>query len=680
MRFALLLILALAAGAVHGQAKVYERGEFRFSVGPAPAFVQEQAVPTQWPGTIGSDDDRWRNWLVDRQADRRPDQQVVYIDRVYEPVSPELVQEAAKFNVSFNPLYQTLTLHRVEVRRDGQWSNRLDAAKVSLARRESDFEQNMSDGMVTALLVLDDVRVHDLVRLTYSVKGSNPILAGDLADDFVLGWGDPILARHGLVVFPPATPLVVRAHGTDVRPSEKKLPDRIEWSFSAEGIGAIRNLGLYPNWFSPYPHLEVAPKRSWGDVVQWALPLYPPDVTLPADLEARLKQWQALGDPYQQAGAALRAVQEDVRYFGVEMGDNSHQPHAPSETWGRRYGDCKDKAYLLTVLLRRLGLQAEPALVSTSDGRAIADGLPAASVFNHVIVRWRLGAETFWLDATLTQQRGDLRQIDLYDYGMALPILPGSQALVEVKAPSAIKNELSVVERFVPRADGKADLYVQTNYRGDRAESVRRRLRRERFDQMTRGFADYYRKRYGDLSVASAPTSKEDEVANTVALTEHYLLDDPWGKSSGNSRLLPTYAQAMAADLRLPDSMSRVEPMALSGPVDVRHEIRIDLPEGWVLSSQEGSQAITSGATRYSRQLTMDGRSVSLVHQLKLEGSYVDATQVTGYLAKLREINDDLGADLLLGRPVPSHSSERDLRLKNLLQDVMQEPAKAKEP
>ncbi len=672
MHRSLVLILALVAGVAQGQDKVYERGEFRFSVGPTPAFVQEQTVPVSWPANVGSSDDRWRNWLVDRQIDRRPDQQVIFVDRAYEAVSPELVQEVAKVDLSFNPLYQKLTLHRVEVRRDGQWSNRLDIAKVSLARRETDFEQNMSDGQVTALLVLDDVRVRDIIRVTYSVTGTNPILAGQVSDKFVLGWSDPMLLVHGLVVFPPGSEIAVKSRNSAVRPTEKKLSDRIEVSFVAQAVEAIHSQGGYPNWFSPYPSVEVAAKRSWGGVVDWALPLYPPDVTLPADLEAKLKVWQALNDPFKQAGAALQAVQEDVRYFGVEMGDNSHQPHAPQETWTQRYGDCKDKAYLLTILLRRMGLQAEPALVSTQEGRGVAEGLPAASTFNHVIVRLRIGSDSYWLDATLTQQRGDLRQMDLYDYGMALPIVAGSDRLVEVKAPAAVKNEFSITERFVPKADGGAvDMFVETFYRGDRAESARRRVRRERFEQMSRDFADYYRKRYGEVSIASPATVREDDAANTVVFTEHYLLANPWARTSGTSRVLASYAEALASSARLPNSMSRLDPMELAGPITMHHEVRVELPEGWAMTTVPETKQIATGQGDYSRVLSQDGRKVSLSHDLTIEHRYIDGAKVGDFLSKLRKVNDDLGADIVFGMPAPIRSSERDQRLKNLLQGMM---------
>ena len=138
----------------------HKRGDFKFFVGDAPAFVVPHDVPAQWdPKAPGVDDNVWRNWLIDRQVDRRGGKVVAYSDSVYEPIAQSNVGEAAKYTIEFNPEYQRLVLQRVAIRRDGAWHDRLLPDKVTLARRESDFESDMADGRVTALIVLDDVRV-----------------------------------------------------------------------------------------------------------------------------------------------------------------------------------------------------------------------------------------------------------------------------------------------------------------------------------------------------------------------------------------------------------------------------------------------------------------------------------------------------------------------------------------
>ncbi|HZV22859.1 MAG TPA: DUF3857 domain-containing protein, partial [Luteimonas sp.] len=151
----------------------YVRGDFRFSVGPAPGFVAAREMPAQWdPKAPGADDTVWRVWLYDNQVDRRRGQDLDYVDYAFQPRSAANLGDAGRFQIEFNPEYQRLTLHRVALRRNGAWEDRLIPDKISLARRETDFENDLYDGRVTAMIVLDDVRIDDVVRITYTVTGS----------------------------------------------------------------------------------------------------------------------------------------------------------------------------------------------------------------------------------------------------------------------------------------------------------------------------------------------------------------------------------------------------------------------------------------------------------------------------------------------------------------------------
>jgi hypothetical protein len=677
---AALLALALAlAVPAHAQdvplptaTVVHERGEFRFEVAPPPAFVVPREVATQWDPAAGDADDRWRNWLLDNQVERRGAQPVDYFDHAYQPMTPELVAEAAKFTIEFDPDHQQLAIHRVQLRRDGKWQDRLDPARISLARREAEFEDDMANGSVTALIVLPDVRANDVVRISYSLRGGNPVLAGNVTDVFTLAWVDPVLERHGRVLLPPGTKVAVQRRNSSLAVAQRDTGDATEASFDLHAVDAIRDPGDTPVWYSPFPQLEIGAARQWKDVVAWALPLYPADAALPPDLQSRVAAWRALGDRKKQAMAVLNAIQEEVRYFGIEMGDSTHKPNPPASTWARRFGDCKDKAYLTTTLLRALGMDAEPALVATRLGRAVGERLPAASAFDHVIVRLRLDGRTYWLDPTLTQQRGELDGLDVGDYGLALPVAAGVDALVPVRAPGSPDNAVAVVERFVPGSDGQGiDLYVETRYAGQRAEMMRRRLRSERLQDVAAHYEDYYRRAYGELTVVAPATASEDDAANTVLVHEHYRLTPGWSDNGLTSRTLAAYADALRSDVVMPNASARTAPIALSNPTVLTHEVRIELPEGWRLGDAPEDVDYDTAALHYRRTLAQAGRNVTLVHRLDVRKSDVEGAEVGDYLAKVRSIRDALDRNVHLSLPAGLGRSERDRRLQDLLQGMM---------
>src|SRR5688572_13605973 len=306
---------------------VHARGEYSFSVGPVPAFVQPTRLAERWDANApGHDDQSWRLWLFDEQVDRRGGRDHVYVDYAWQARSSSLLGSAGKFDVTFNPQYQRLVIHDVALRRDGKWMPRLAPERISLARREEDFEKDLADGNVTALVVLEDVRVDDVVRIGYSIIGSNPILAGQLVDANRFAWRGPMLDVGMRVLYDPGVePLVVRENS----PPEaviRRTPEATEVAVRAHATPAVPDEGSYPVWYQPWPTVKSSVARGWGDVVGWALPLYPKPDPLTPDLEARLAQWSKLADPHARFTAALRAVQDEVRYFGVEMGDNTHQP------------------------------------------------------------------------------------------------------------------------------------------------------------------------------------------------------------------------------------------------------------------------------------------------------------------------------------------------------------------
>lgn len=100
--------------------------------------------------------------------------------------------------------------------------------------------------------------------------------------------------------------------------------------------------------------------------------------------------------------AALKLVQQDVRYVYVGLNGGNLTPATAAETWQRRYGDCKAKTALLLALLLELGIEAQAVLVNASGGDDGLDSrLPSPRMFDHVIVRAFIEGKAYWLDGTL---------------------------------------------------------------------------------------------------------------------------------------------------------------------------------------------------------------------------------------------------------------------------------------
>jgi hypothetical protein len=116
----------------------------------------------------------------------------------------------------------------------------------------------------------------------------------------------------------------------------------------------------------------------------WYLSQFDYPVDLAADLEPDL--YAAVQGAPDERAAVERIhdfVRGSIRYVSDVGPPHTILPHAPEDVLANRYGDCKDRAFLVTALARRHGLRVYPCIVSTNKTRAFGDLHPY--LFNHVI-------------------------------------------------------------------------------------------------------------------------------------------------------------------------------------------------------------------------------------------------------------------------------------------------------
>jgi hypothetical protein len=84
-----------------------------------------------------------------------------------------------------------------------------------------------------------------------------------------------------------------------------------------------------------------------------------------------------------------RYVQKDVRYVAIQLGIGGWQPHPAADVFAHKYGDCKDKATLLSAMLQEIGVESFYVSINTTRN-AVTPETPAVRWFNHVILAVRL--------------------------------------------------------------------------------------------------------------------------------------------------------------------------------------------------------------------------------------------------------------------------------------------------
>lgn len=310
--------------------------------------------------------------------------------------------DAGNIAISWNPATGAPIVHDIKVYRGTEVIDVLKKVSFEVLRREDQLEAARIDGILTAVLRVPDLRVGDEIEVSYTVQNADPTLGKHNSGMLFLG-PTPPPGRYRLEL----------SWDDGWKPQVKMAPDMASVAVKSGHAIYFRfdNPGVSTAPKDAPPRFQLTRTVDYSDFSDWAdvSRLFDPLFTEAASLSPKspLKQEAsriaadnptALG----RASAALKMVQQDIRYIYVGLNRGNLTPATADQTWGRRYGDCKAKTALLLALLGEMGIKAEPVLVNnsgTDDG--LDQRLPSPRVFDHVLVRAHIGDTWYWLDGTL---------------------------------------------------------------------------------------------------------------------------------------------------------------------------------------------------------------------------------------------------------------------------------------
>jgi transglutaminase-like putative cysteine protease len=341
--------------------------------------------------------------------------------------------QMGNLSIAWNPSAGAPTVHAIRVHRDGQAIDVLKSASFEILRREDQLEEASLNGVLTAILRVPDLRVGDELEVAFTTRLKDPTLGADAAGLLVLG-ADPAPGRFRLGL----------SWDEGQEPKLKMAPHMAK-------VAARRDRAVEFAFDNPTPLIppKDAPARyAWQRVVEysdfsdWAsisrhfAPLFAKSASLRSGspLKDQVKRIAAAHPgALERAGAALKLVQQEVRYIYVGLDGGNLMPAAAEETWKRRYGDCKGKTALLLGLLAELGIEAEPVLVSNSgadDG--LDERLPSPRMFDHVLVRARIDGSDYWLDGTLPPV-AEPSSVPVMPYRWTLPLTAQGKSIEQLR-------------------------------------------------------------------------------------------------------------------------------------------------------------------------------------------------------------------------------------------------------
>lgn len=507
-----------------------------------------------------------------------------YVRRVIRAEDPAVLSSAGRVAIVFVPAYQKLVLHTLRIHRDGVVLDRLPTAQVRFLQRETGLENNLYSGIVTASILVDDLRTGDLLETAFSTIGTNPVFGPTFGASE--GWDQtlPVADRRLIVNVPASRPLRWKAHGRpglDVpKPTDRTRDGLRTLTFEERDLPAVPPEVGVPAGITPFRWVQFSEYADWNAVAAWATPLFADDEAPSPERETLVAQFRNKATDEERAVAALEFVQSQVRYFSVSLGTSSHRPTAPNLVLSRRYGDCKDKSLLLVSLLKALGIPATPVLLRAGNRTGFDDWLPTPLAFDHVIVRVDLAGTSWYLDPTRLGQHGRLARMgQVHDGVPVLPVSADTTALVRIEVPDrdALALDTQDEKVAIAKIDGDADLQVTQVVNGVNAEVLRvatNLMPRERLDTALTSAMD---KRYPGAKLVESAFD-DDRIENRFTLRTRYTLPKPLARTSNGWQFKFRADNVLRALPLVPDGPRRL-PFVLRFPTVAQYRLEAEVPE-----------------------------------------------------------------------------------------------------
>lgn len=608
-----------------------------FVVKPPPSWVQNTPIPQDLPGASDLQSSVIY-LLLENQIHVTSSTIERYHRRVQKVLTASGLNDVSQLEFDFEPSYQELQIHHIRILRGGETIEALKPKEIKVIQQEKELDQQLYNGTFSAITFLSDVRQGDVIDYAYSVNGENPVMRGHFSNSFSVDLNQPVEKLRWRLLYPQSRSLYIQNHGTEIKPATRTIGNETEYVWERNDVKAIEAENLTPSWFNLYSYVQLSEFASWEDVVNWAAPLYKISHPLSPKLEQQINKWRAESNqPEQQLISALRFTQDEVRYLGVELDAYSHQPSQPSVVFERRFGDCKDKSLLLVSILNSLDIEAYPALVDTAELHGLDEWQPTPYAFDHCIVQAKVNDKTYWLDPTISYQRGDLSVHQNPNYERALVIHEGTNALEKIPTPTLDKPAIEVKQIYrVPDDNAPTTLLIDTIYRGEAADTIRYRIAEESLAELGKTYLKYYAEQYPSIKAEGQPVIADDSQNNTLKVSEKYTITEFWDDGERTF-----YADQVYSSLSNPGTAKRTMPIAVSHPLYISESIEVHLPKAWAIENDFGT--LSDNSVSFDYRYATQGNVLKMDFKLRSLRDFVLPNEAAKYIKTVENIKNYAG-------------------------------------
>jgi len=273
--------------------------------------------------------------------------------------------------------------------------------------------------------------------------------------------------------------------------------------------------------------------------------------------------------------ACISFVRDSVRNIHLSLGFVEAKPNSPKSIWKNRYGESRDKSALLISLLKGIGVESFPVLVS-SNGIHIIKNIPTMDQFDRIIVAVQKKKGFRFIDPVSEYSRDNY----IPEWGeQGLLIRADTAYFVNIENPDmAATNTVVKSELHIDREGGLIASVSEELY-GKYSNSMRSLIKRKTQEEIKRYMKSVVNRIMTGTVLDSFSFSEFDTVPLIVKIDFHVK---NFGEIQDNKMHISLIGDilGMSAHRFIISTEKRKIPLYLRHPYNYNEYIKIYIPSG----------------------------------------------------------------------------------------------------
>lgn len=396
--------------------------------------------------------------------------------------------------------------------------------------------------------------------------------------------------------------------------------------------------------------------KSWSDFGSWYTQLSSGARDASPAVQEKVRELAPPNLPLLQRIKALASfAQHDVRYVAIEIGVGGYRPHTASDIFEHRYGDCKDKATVLSSMLAQIGVKSYYVVVNATRGVVSKNSAPSPGGFNHMILAIALPNASYpgpmpalydhpklghLLIFDPTNDFVPFGQIPYYEqdnYGMLVGEDGGE--LIHLPLSNPESNGVTRSARLKLLPDGTLQGEVEEVRTGFEAMQARMMLQNETEQDRKKLVERLLARSIGNFQIDNFELVNAGEIDKDLII-KYRVTAQHYAKNAGPMLLVrPRVVGEMAGawDANKPRHYSYEFP----APFVSSDKVEISVPDGFkVYELPEPSKAAMPFA-EYKSKTEADGNTIKYTREYKMVATEVPLDRIDQLKALFADINSD---------------------------------------